>query len=333
MEEYNRSCRSLTSREMNSIFYTRVGACILTFVACLSSLLVICHYVCWRRIWNTFVHRLKLQLTAVALVLSVLYLLQVLPMKLDRHAGDKYRDASKEWSDGCKVVIFLLQYGDWVLMLIILWLMIYLCRIAWKCGRNATDQSVDYHQRFFEILGTVAAFTVPIFIVWMPFVGGYYGVDDHKWCEIIVRVNCKRTSKDLEGIGYLMGTWYVPAVFVTLASTVGIIVALMLVWRHYRSQGLTRQMTQAVLKAVAPITYLVLFNIVNVIDSTNLIYHSLTDEESLNDSVDYRLWLMHAVTGPGRAMTIPFGFVLSQIIMECCSRIDQRRRDAYNRLN
>ena len=218
-------------------------------------------------------------------------------------------------------------------MLIILWLVIYLCRLAWKSGESSTDQSVTYHQRFFEILGMVAAFVIPLFIVWMPFIGGYYGVDDHKWCEIIVRVKCERTSDAHKGIGYLMGTWYVLGILITLASTVGIILALVLVWKHYRRQGLTHQMTQALLKAIAPLTYLVLFNFINVIDSTNLIYHGLSGEENLNGFVDYQLWLVHAVTGPGRAMTIPFGFVLSLVVVECCNRINNRRRDAYNVLN
>ena len=335
MEEKNwTACRRLTSEQLETIFYTRVAACFVTFVACLVSLALICYFVCWRRTWNTFVHRLKLQLTAVALVVSVLYLIQVLPMKLDSSPGDRHIDASKEWSEGCKVVIFLLQYGDWVLMLMILWLVIYLCRLAWKSGQTHTDQSVTYHQKFFEILGTVSAFVIPLLIVWMPFIGGFYGVDDHKWCEFIVRVNCTtRTRSDLEGIGYVVGTWYIPAILVTLASTIGIITALVLVWKHYRRQGLTNQMTQAVLKAIAPITYLILFNLINVIDGTNLIYHSTSDKESLNGSTDYQLWLVHAVTGPGRAMTIPFGFVLSLVVVECCSQMNQKKRDAYNRLN
>ena len=88
MVAYSESCRSPgpSSAQMDSIFYTRVGACCATFAACLASLVIICYFVCLRRTWNTFVHRLKLQLTAVALVVSVLYLIQVLPMKLDNRS-------------------------------------------------------------------------------------------------------------------------------------------------------------------------------------------------------------------------------------------------------
>ena len=287
--------------------------------------------------WNTFVHRLKLQLTAVALVVSVLYLIQVLPMKLDnRSPRDEDSDAnsSTEWSGACRFIIFLLQYGNWVMLLIIFWLVIYLCRLAWKIGQPVPDQremqNFQNRQKLFEIVGTVSTFAVPLLVVWMPFVGGYYGVNDHKWCDIIVRVTCNSTNKDHEGIGYLLGTWYVPAVLVTLASTVGAIIAISLFWRHYKRKGLTHQMRQAVVKGIGPITYLILFNIISVIDSTNLIYHGVTPRHRWNGTVDYHLWLVHAAMGPGRAMAIPFGFVVTQFFTECCIR---KRRDTYMTLN
>ena len=333
MAAYSESCRrpGPTSAQMETIFFTRVGVVCATFVACLASLVIIWFFVCWRGTWNTFVHRLKLQLTAVALVVSVLYLLQVLPMKLETQSPlNDDRDSYQQWSGACKFIILLLQYGNWVMILIIFWLVIYLCRLAWKIGQPVPDQrqrqNFQYHQRLFEILGTVATFTVPLLIVWMPFVGGYYGVNDHKWCDIDVRVTCNSTSRDHEGIGYLMGTWYVPAVLVTLASTVGAIIAIFLFWRYYKRQGLTHQMRQAVVKGIGPITYLILFNIINVIDSTNLIYHGVTNQHHWNGNIDYHLWLVHAAMGPGRAMAVPFGFIVTQLFTECCFR---KRRDSY----
>ena len=326
------ACHSPTSRQVDSIFYTRVGTSSLTLVACLVSLVILSYYVCWRRTWNTFVHRLKLQLTAVALVVSVLYLLQVMPVKLDKQPRDEYSTASKEWTEACKLVIFLQTYGDWVLMLIILWLVIYLCRLAWKIGqpRPISRQTVRYHQKLFEVLGTAAVFTVPLLIVWIPFVDGHYGVDDHKWCGIAMRETCNRTHKNLKGIGYVLGIWYIPSVLITLASTVGMIIAIAIFWRLFKRHGLTLRMRLAVLKGIGPVTYLILFNIINFIDGTNLIYHSLTNEHSWNSSVDYHLWLVHAVTGPARAMAIPFGFIVTQLFTECCFR---KRRETYNELS
>ena len=50
MVAYSESCRSPgpSSAQMDSIFYTRVGACCATFAACLASLVIICYFVCLR---------------------------------------------------------------------------------------------------------------------------------------------------------------------------------------------------------------------------------------------------------------------------------------------
>ena len=68
------------------------------------------------------------------------------------------------------------------MLLIIFWLVIYLCRLAWKIGQPVPDQREmqNFHnrQKLFEIVGTVSTFAVPLLVVWMPFVGGYYGVND-----------------------------------------------------------------------------------------------------------------------------------------------------------
>lgn len=319
--------RNLSSDEVDSVFYGRVGVCSVTFVACLVSLVVICVNVCWRRVWKTFVHRLKLQLTAVALVLSVLYLLQIVPSKLDNRSS-----IDEKWDKACKSIIFLLMYGDWVLLLIILWLVVYLCRLAWKVGQPVTDQRVYYHQRLFELLGTVAAFTIPLLFVWIPFAGGYYGEDHKKWCGIVgvKRVACHSSRRNFDGIGYMVGIWYIPAVLVTLAATVGIIIAITLFWRHYKRQGLAQHMKQAILKGIAPVTYLILFNIINIVDCTSLVYHNVTNRENWNENVDYGLRLVHALTGPGRAMAIPFGFIVAQFFTECCV---PQKRNTYNQLN
>ena len=321
----NDSCRNLPPGKAESVFYGRLGVCCVTFVACLVSLVVICVNVCWRRVWNTFVHRLKLQLTAVALVLSVLYILQILPIKLDSQSSE-----DEKWDKACKSIAFLLTYGDWVLLLIILWLVVYLCRLAWKIGQPVTDQRVYYHQRLFELLGTAAAFTIPLLFVWIPFADGYYGEDQKRWCAIVIVKGVTCSNSDIDGIGYVMGIWYLPAILVTLAATVGIIIAITLFWRHYKRQGLAQDMRQAILKGIAPVTYLVLFNIVNIIDCTNLIYHNVTKQDNWDENVDYGLQLVHTLTGPVRAMAIPFGFIMTQFFTECCI---PEKRNTYNQLN
>jgi hypothetical protein len=315
---------------VDAIFYVRVGACAVTFASCLPSLAVLLVFVCRLRVWNTFVHRIKLYLMAAALAVSVLYLLQVLPMKLGGPPQNGL-SVSRRWNAACKAVIFSLQYGDWVMLLLILWMVVYLCKFVWDIGKPVADSKyMQEYQRLFEALGTAAAFTLPLFIIWIPFVGDSYGADDHGWCEMDVKESCNKTG-NLSGIGYVLGTWYLPAIIVTLACTVGMVLAIVILWRKYKRQGLTHQMRQAIMKGVAPITYLVLYNVINVIDSANLIYHGVVSQDEWNGRIDYGLWLTHAVTGPARAMTIPFAFFLSQFFTEWCS--GKNHREGYVRLN
>ena len=317
-------CHNLTEGQVNAVFYTRIGAATFAFAACLVTLAVLCIFMCWLRVWTTFVHRLKLYLTAVALVLSVLYLLQVLPMKFASKDGD-----DDSWNEACKPIAFLLQYTDWVILLLICWLVIYLYRLSRCIGRPLTIYHMQRWHKCFEATAIIVTFTFPLLLVWIPFVTDSYGVDSQRWCEVITG-SCRKVS--ITGIALIVGDWYLPAAIVALVCTTGIIIALANFWKFYNQQGLTHQMSQSIVKGIPPITYLVLYNTINCIDISSYIYHNLSGP-SWERSVDYHLWETHAITGPGRAMIIPFAFVLSHFVTRCCSREAERRRESYSRLN
>ena len=273
-------------------------------------------------------HRLKLYLTGVALVLSVLYLLQVLPMK----SGSPDRE-NGIWSDGrwgnsaCKLISFSLMYTDWVMLLLICWLILYLFRLAQCIGKPLTLFHV-HHQVLFEAAVIAFTFTLPLLFVWAPFVTDLYGVGSMMWCGIVIERNCGDTR---QGLGILIGIWYLPAAVIALLCTVGVIIVISLFWKYYKRQGLTRQMSNAIMKGVPPVTYLVLYNTINCIDISSLIYHN-SSRGSWKRNTDYHLWITHAITGPGRALIIPFAFVLSQALIRCCLAESRRKRDTYNRL-
>ena len=324
------SCHSLTWEEKDAVFYTRTAAASVSFAACLLAFSVLCVYVCCLRVWKTFVHRLKLYLTAVALVLSVLYLLQVLPMKL----GDPGREPGVwregRWGDGvCEVIGFALTYTDWVMLLLICWLVVYLLRLA-RCIEKPVTA---HHQMLFEVAGVSVTFALPLLFVWAPFVTNSYGVGSNMmWCGIVIErdSNCN-SSSTRQGFEYLLGLWYIPTAVVTLLCTVGVIIVISLFWKYYKKRGLTRQMTSAIVKGIPPTTYLVLYNTINFVDIASLIYHSST-KGNWSRSVDYRLWLTHAVTGPGRALIVPFAFVLSQAFIRCCFKGTREAPNSYHRL-
>lgn len=315
------SCRNITEDQQDIIFYTRIGAASLAFAACLLTLAVLFVLVCCLRVWTTFVHRLKLHLTAVATILSVLYLLQVLPTKVKEHHG---------WNNACKPIAFFLQYFDWVMLLLICWIVIYLYRLARGIGKPSHEQHRPW---WFEATGTLITFTLPLSILWIPFVThNPYGVGSRQWCEsVVIMRHCGDTRHRKEGLALLLGLWYLPTALVVLVCIVCIILALTHFWKFYKQQGLTNQMSQAVVKGIPIIIYLILYNSISVIDISSYIYHTTHGKRW---QIDYGLWLTHAITGPGRAMIVPFAFVLSQFLIQWCFRSQRvKRRDSYTRLN
>ena len=80
MNTTNGSCHVFSEGEMKAIIYTKAAMAAVSFVACLGTIILMCVLIFWKRVWNTFVDRLKLYLTVVALALSLTYLFQVLPV-------------------------------------------------------------------------------------------------------------------------------------------------------------------------------------------------------------------------------------------------------------
>ena len=257
--------QAFTENELNNLFYTRVAISSLSAAICVLTLIPVSIMVCCLRTWNTFVHRWKFYITTLALVLSLLYLLQVLPTKpqiLHNHVPG--------WNKGCRAISFLLQYANWVMLLSISWVVLYLLWLAYCLGRRAVRGFNSSRQKWFEAMGIALTLTLPLLFLWVPFIGGNYGLGD-VWCGIIVRRENGNGSGSLEpGLGYLIGMWYGPNVLVTLLSAVGVIVVVGLFCVYYKRNGLTSPMASAIIRGIAPVTYLVLYNIINGIDIKQL---------------------------------------------------------------
>lgn len=320
-------CHNFTSGERDTIFYARVTTTALSFAACLAALALLCLLVCCLRVWKTFVHRLKLYLSAVALVLSVLYLLQVLPMKL----GSPGLWSSGKLAGVCKLIGFSIMYVDWVMLLFICWLVLYLLSLAHCIERPLVLYRMS-HQILFEVSVIALTFILPLLLVWIPFVTDSYGVGELLWCGVVIERpgSCNHTENARTGLGTLIGIWYLPTAVVALFCTVGVIVIVSFFWRYYKKKGLTHQMTTAIVKGIPPAVYLVLYNTINCIDISSLIYHA-SNRGNWKQSTDYHLATAHAITGPSRALIVPFAFVLSQTLIQCCS-VKLRKNHSYTSL-
>lgn len=310
-------CHVYSEAEVNTIIYTKIGVATLSFVACLGTLILMCLLMCWLRAWDTLVDRLKLYLTFVAMVLSIMYIFQVLPVKSHTTVNGTATVArSEDWNRACKGIGFLLQYTNWVLLLMIGWMIVFLLWCAYTLGKSQSTTESKWRM-LLDVAAIASSLVFPLLFLWMPFVTDSYGLGG-QWCGIIVKKGreCNEHGSLLPGLGYQIGLWYGPAIMVALACTVGLVIVTYQFWVYYRRNGLTDEMTRSIIKAIPPATYLVIYNAISCINCSSIIYHNVKSSNEVN----YRLYVTHAVTGPCRALAIPIAFVLSHIILQCCYR-------------
>ena len=317
MSTNNSSCHTFSDKELNAIFFARVGVASVSFIACLVALILMSVLICCMKVWKTFVHRLKLYLTATALIISPLYLLQALPMQ--------YPNA--HWTSGCKPIAFLHMYVNWVMLLLICWMFAYLLRLAQRIGKPLRLRFP--HNSCLEGAGIAFTLVLPLLFVWTPFVTDSYGLGC-LWCGIIIK-HFKDTDSPIRGLGYLIGLWYGSTIIVVLLCTVGFFFVIGKFVTYYKRRGLTQHISNAIVKGIPPVSYLILYNAINCVDISNLTYHSIARLDGREDNIDYHLWMTHAVAGPSRALAIPFAFVLSQLLIQCCFR--KRKKVPYVWIN
>ena len=317
-------CSNVSNEHIDAIFFTRVGVSISAFVSCFLAFILLSIFIFYLKIWNTFIHRLKFYLTIVAMVLSIFYLLQVMPMT----SKDSFK-----WRVPCHLITFLLQYFGWVLLLMIAFIIVYLLRLAYRTGRS---QVIYIPSARLEVAGVLFTFLFPLTFIWLPFASqhySHYGIGGYYWCGT---VSCNTTSENVHAsFAYIIGLWYGPAILISLSCMVGVIVAVVLIWRFHKKRGLSQQMMVVVMKGTMPVIYLILYNIINILDALSeisqheIVRHKFHEHTWLK--ANYPLWQIHAVTGPSRALMIPFAFLLGQVFSCHCSR-QITDRDLYHRL-
>ena len=108
----------LSGSELVDVVVGKAVTASFTFVACLATLILMCLL----KVWRKFVYRLTMYLTAVAMLLSLAFVVQVLPVT---SRGEEVAARSTEWESVCKAIAFILQYIIWVMLLTICWTIIY----------------------------------------------------------------------------------------------------------------------------------------------------------------------------------------------------------------
>lgn len=311
-------CQTFSDEEVNTIFKFRVAVASFSAVACFLCLCVLSVMICCVRVWKTNVHRLKLYLMIVALIVSIMYLLQALPMTDGVLETPDDEPQKQKWNTICRPIIFFLQYFDWMLLILISVVTIHLLLLVHSIHtlRKHNSFHFQYHLRR-EALMIIFTITVPLFIVWIPFINDHYGLHV-VWCGIVWRENGLCGSSDAKlksGIGYELGTWYVPGLLLSFLNIAGLSVVAGYFWFYYRKRNYTETVS-AIFQGLPSLIYLTVYDIISIIDFTSLLYHE--KHGTTRGQADYHLWLTHAVTGPCRALAIPIAFVLVAIFIRLC---------------
>ena len=311
------ACDTFSKGDLTTIMVTKISTSAISIVTCGVTLILMCCL----RMWKTFVHRLTLYLTVVAILLSVMYILQVLPTTSQGVMNQTLvvtAPRSDDWNKACKGIAFILQYIIWLMLLVICWIIMFLLYLTHHSlvGRGRTQMIISCcSPRLLEATGIAFTLILPLTFLWVPFVTDNYGVGG-AWCGIAIKHNSCSHEGIAVGLGIQIGIWYGPAFATALLCTVGVCIVIYRICRFYYKMKRHRQqiihLTDIILDGTPLIIYLVVFNVINIVNATNLINHAIS--ANINSKINMKLWIIHSFAGPGRALMVPFAFVLSQFI-------------------
>ena len=319
LSNINRSgCHTFSEEQLTAIITGKSVTAAVSFAACLVALILMCVLKSWKK----FFQRLTMYLTAVATLLSLSYIFQVLPVETN---GKEVVPKNTEWGGVCKAIAFFFQYTLWVMLLVICWIITYLLWLTHYSlqGRGWKENVIGCCSlKSLEVAGIGLTLLFPLLFVWAPFVTDNYGVAG-AWCWIsIPRDQCNESAEPLPGLGYQIGIWYGPSIVIVLLCTVGMAIVIYrmcrLIFKNKR-----KDYYKVILNVSTLLVYLVFFNLVNCLKVSSRIYFA---RESLTNHGDtnIHLWLASAITAPGQTLVIPFTFALSQVILHM-TRCNSRR--------
>ena len=307
-QETNSTCQQFSSKQWHMLSIARTATASTSCLACLTAFILV--LVC--RAHHRFVHRLTLYLTGAAFFLSVLYALQILPVKL--HNG--IASTREGWSGLCTAIAFLDQYTGWVMLLIICWINLYLFLLA-----VTKSSALVNHKRVYEVAGIVTVFILPLTYVWIPFLDDRYGLAG-AWCWIkLTKGTCNASY--VTGLEFQIGLWYGPAIVITSLSFIGMCALVYALCKQVlKTENNTAQHINALKDAFPLLVYLVIFNFINCLDIVNHIYYAIVTLKEGKDPY-FPLWMVNAIAGPGRPLIIPFAFTCGQLRHALNSRKQQ----------
>ena len=194
--------------------------------------------------YKKFVNRLTLYLIVAVQFFGVVSILQVVPVY---HNGTVV--ATREGLEGlCAASGFLINVVDWMIMLIISWIVLYLVMVlVFKYSANAI-------RRKHEICGLVVVLILPFLINWIPFLKNMYSLSGGQcWMKPSVTSDCKY---DNVGLAFIFLLVYGPEILVSIITFVSFVTILIVMCRRalQQEQGLRQpSVHQQGIKEVLPL--------------------------------------------------------------------------------
>lgn len=208
-----------------------VASYVASTLSCTSGLLTVFLILALGALRN-FVHRLTLYLTLAVLLTPVI------------HAVSMHMLFNEHYDSGvCIGFGFLLQYANWVEVLVICWIELYVFVLV--------VLEMQLRSVKLEVAGVLTVTFVPLLFSWEPFIEAMYGPAG-VWCWI-------KSSKDGcsgdGGLAYQIGLFYGPLIVLLLLNMAENAVVIAILCRRYltrKSSHLRRQHWKAIME-VAPI--------------------------------------------------------------------------------
>jgi len=290
----NKTCFRFSSRDFEAIFGTKVGVAGLAVFACCVAILLIFISKAYKR----FVHRLTFYLAFAALLYSVVFILQILPVE-DRCGFMVVRN-----EQFCMAAGFLVLYGGWVMLFFICWITLHLFILA-VFKRN-------YKSWKYEVGGLIVCHSCPLMVCVVPFInfkhGVMYGLAG-AWCWIKVTGNSCHPYG--EGVIEQFTLWYGPLIFIVLLIFLVIAIMIIALYRGTRERSgelsttyqLQSQYREALKETMPLLFYPIIYNILCCLAFANRVYYAATNKAS------FPLWIIHAIADPSLPLFIPVAFL------------------------
>lgn len=274
------NCSELTPEQLRTLSILK-GT--LSLFSCLPCAVVV-FLIIYLRAYRSFVYRLAIYLTLAAIFYSLTTTLQMVP-------GDLFHIHNRAF---CKAVGFLAEYGSWVLLLYIYWVIAQLLLLS---VFHVSTKRAELILVFIPVL-------FPLLFVWIPLLHDLYGPAGG-WCWIMTAtVECHEIK---EGQIEQFVLWYGPMFVASLGSIIVTCTTVIVLCKGARGEGddhpLRVQYQRALKEAIPLLIYSILFSLFDWVAISSRVYYALTDQ------TNYPLWFVHAIGDASRGLFVPLAFL------------------------